>query len=273
MVGFANAKINIGLHILSRRSDGYHDIETVFYPLYGLRDVVEVVQSRSTDIVNTGLVVDVPLEKNLVYRAYKMLKQDYNLGHVMFYLHKVVPMGAGLGGGSSDAAQALVLLNKEFDLGFGDVELHNYARRLGADCSFFIYNKPMIARGIGDVLEPVDLNLENYNIVVVKPVFSIGTAEAYSMVEPRERDISLVELVNRPVEEWRDFVVNDFENALFPKYPQLVEIKQRLYDLGAIYVSLSGSGSAIYGIFNDVVNIEPLEADYQFVWQSKNNQI
>ena len=273
MVGFANAKINVGLHILSRRSDGYHEIETVFYPLYGLRDVVEVVRSTSTYIVNTGLEVDVPLEKNLVYRAYKLLKQDYDLGEVMFYLHKIVPMGAGLGGGSADAAQVLVLLNREFDLGLSDERLHEYARCLGADCSFFIYNKPMIAGGIGDLLEPIELDLENYNIVVVKPRFSIGTAVAYSLMRPQERDVSLRELVSRPVEEWKHIVVNDFEQVLFAHYPELEELKKRLYDMGALYVSLSGSGSAIYGIFNDSINLDTLGQGNEFVWQSKNNQI
>ena len=270
MVGFANAKVNIGLHILSRRSDGYHEIETVFYPIFGLRDVVEIVRSTSVDLVNTGLVVDVPNEKNLILRAYQMLRQDFELPPVMFYLHKVVPMGAGLGGGSADAAVALELLNGEFDLGLEREQLHEYARRLGADCSFFIYNKPMIATGIGDVLKPVDLDLEQYNFVIVKPGFSISTAEAYSLIKPKHRDISLESLISLPLEQWKAAVKNDFERALFPRYPQLARIKQRLYDLGAIYVSLSGSGSAIYGIFNDTINLDPLRSDYEFVWQSKN---
>ncbi len=269
MVGFANAKINIGLHVLSQRSDGYHEIETVFYPLMGLRDVVEIVQSSSTDIVSTGLTMDVPLEKNLIFWAYQMLREDFGLGEVMFYLHKVIPMGAGLGGGSADAAVILELLNKQFNLGLSRESLQRYASRLGADCSFFVYNVPMLASGIGEILKPVDLDLDQFNIVVVKPRFSISTAHAYSLVRSREHEITLSQLISLPVEEWRDSIVNDFEQALFPVYPQLKSLKQRLYDLGAIYVSLSGSGSAIYGIFEEKIELGDLDRDYEFVWQSK----
>ncbi len=273
MVGFANAKINIGLHILSRRDDGYHEIETVFYPVGGLRDVVEVVRSGSVDIVNTGLQVDVLMDKNLVYKAYELLKKDFDLGAVVFYLHKIVPYGAGLGGGSSDAAVVLDLLNREFSLGLDKTMLQEYARRLGADCSFFVYNRPMLATGIGDRLEEIDLDLEDKNIVIVKPGFSISTAEAYSLVKPRHRDVSLRDIVLRPLEEWKDVVVNDFEEALFPRYPELAELKARLYDMGAIYVSLSGSGSALYGIFNQKIDLSVFEKDTEFSWQSKNYEI
>ena len=269
MVGFANAKINLGLHILRRRQDGYHEIETVFYPVRELRDVVEVVPGSSVDLVNTGLAVDVPLEKNLIYKAYQMLKQDFDLPEVMFYLHKQIPMGAGLGGDSADASVVLQLLNKEFDLGLDTGRLHEYARRLGADCSFFLYNEPMIARGIGDELEKVEVDLDAYNIVIVKPGFAISTKEAYSLVRPDRRRQSLSELIALPVEQWKDHVVNDFEQVLFPVYPELQEIKNRLYELGAIYVSLSGSGSAVYGIFNRQINLESLKSKYEFVWQSK----
>ena len=269
MIGFANAKINIGLHILRRLENGYHEIETVFYPLYGLQDVVEIVRSESLDIVNTGLQVDVKIEDNLVIKAYNLLQKDFNLPKVMFYLHKNIPLGAGLGGGSANAVTVLQLLNKEFDLNLPLHLLQLYAKRLGADCSFFLYNNPMIARGLGEKLSEIKLDLEGYNIVVVKPDFSINTAKAYSLSIPKEKNVSLEELVCLPVEKWKQHIINDFEQVLFPLYPELKDIKKVLYDLGALYVSLSGSGSAIYGIFDRAINLEKLSAKYSFVWQSK----
>ncbi len=270
MLGFANAKINLGLHILGRRDDGYHEIETIFYPVYQLRDIVEVVEASSVDIVQTGIELDIPLEKNLVHKAYKLLSEEYNLPPVMFFLHKIIPFGAGLGGGSADAAKTLELLNSYFDLGIGQSQLADYASKLGADCAFFIYNRPMLARGIGNDLLSVDLDLSGYNIVIVKPDFTISTAEAYSLVKPVDHSLSLLDVIKYPVEHWRDYLVNDFERFLFSPYPLLKEIKQILYEKGALYVSLSGSGSAMFAIFDRYVDITDIQDKFPFIWQSKN---
>ncbi len=265
MVGFANAKINIGLQIIGRRSDGYHLINTVMYPLKQLSDVVEIVPSRFTDIVLTGFELQVEPQQNLVFRAYELLRQYFDLSPVTIYLHKNIPHGAGLGGGSSDAATVLKLLNDLFSLGLSISQLENFARQLGADCAFFIKNKPAYARNIGDELSEISLDLSRYNIVVVKPGFEISTAEAYSMVKPRQPGVDLRQAVALPVERWKDLIFNDFEFFLFKKYPELGRIKQDLYRLGALYASLSGSGSAVYGIFDKKIDLSQL--DYAFVWQ------
>ena len=265
MVGFANAKINIGLQIVGRRSDGYHLINTVMYPVGQLADVVEIVPSKFTDIVMTGIELKVKSQQNLAFRAYELLRQWFDLQLVTIYLHKNIPHGAGLGGGSSDAATVLKLLNDLFSLGLSISELENYARQLGADCAFFIKNKPVYATGIGDELSEISLDLSRYNIVVVKPGFEIDTAEAYSMVRPRQPAVDLRQAVALPVERWKDLIFNDFEFFLFKRYPELGRIKQDLYRLGALYASLSGSGSAVYGIFDKKVDLSQL--DYAFVWQ------
>ncbi len=266
MVSFANAKINIGLQIVGKRDDGYHLINTVFYPVRQLTDIVEVIKSNYEDLVQTGYFLNIPKEQNLAYKAYKILADDFNLPPVMIYLHKMIPFGAGLGGGSSDAATVLKLTSELFGLDLPVQKLKEYAARLGADCVFFIENKPSYATGIGDKMEPVKLNLELYNIVIVKPDFSISTKEAYSLVRPSEPQFDLRQIGSLPIEQWKDYVVNDFEKFLFDKYPQLAKIKQELYDLGALYASLSGSGSAVFGIFDYFVDTEKLK--YPFVWQS-----
>ena len=266
MIGFANAKINIGLQIIGRRSDGYHLINTVMYPVREFNDVVEIVPSKSFGLVTTGLPLDVVTEKNLVYKAYQLLKDHYNLPPVNIFLHKIIPYGAGLGGGSSDAAQVILLVNKLFNLGLSTEQMKDFASRLGADCAFFIENTPALATGTGTELTALDLNLDSYNIVILKPDFGISTKEAYSMVKPSEPGFDLAQIAKLPVEKWKDYIVNDFERFLFPKYPVLADIKSRLYDSGALYASLSGSGSALYGIFPDKTDLT-LFGDI-FAWQS-----
>ncbi len=265
MVGFANSKINIGLQIVGRRSDGYHLINTVMYPLKELADVVEIVPSNFTDIVMTGLELDVDRKNNLVFKAYELLARDFGLQPLMFYLHKNIPHGAGLGGGSSDAATVLKLVNNLFSLGLSDSQLEGYARRLGADCAFFIKNQSAYATNIGEQLSEISLDLSRYNIVVVKPNFEISTKQAYSMVEPQKPQVDLRQAVSLPLEQWRDVIFNDFEKFLFKKYPQLQQVKRQLYAMGAVYASLSGSGSAVYGIFEKKIDLTQL--DYPFVWQ------
>ncbi len=264
MIDFANAKINIGLYITEKRKDGYHNIETVFYPI-GLEDVMEILPSRQFELTETGLATGVSYHKNLVYKAYEMLKEDYGISPVKVYLHKNIPSGAGLGGGSSDAARMLVMLNNLFELGLSKNCLKNYARRLGADCAFFIDNKPVLAKEKGDVFEKIDLDLSQYRFVVVKPGFSVSTPEAYSLVKPQKHNVSLKNAVKKDITKWKDLVVNDFEEFLFPKYPYLKQIKDFLYDKGALYASMTGSGSALFGIYpGDYDNFD--DFDFDFFW-------
>ena len=246
MITFPNAKINLGLHVKEKRRDGYHELETAFYPI-GIYDALELVPGKETQMHISGLEVE---GENLCMSAYRALKQDFNLTDVEIYLHKNIPMGAGLGGGSADAAFFLNMLNKEANLGLSKSDLHNYARRLGADCSFFIQNKPCLAYGIGDVLQALDLDLSAYQIQVVYPGIAIPTAEAYAGVDIGQAEIPLEEVLRHPVEDWKYLLKNDFEKSVFKRHPILKQTKSELYAQGALYASMSGSGSALYGLFN-----------------------
>lgn len=261
MIRFPNAKINLGLNITRRRADGYHDIETVFYPI-GWKDALEIVpsaqQKEGCSYQGSGLVIDCPPEKNLVLKAYSLLNKEFPLPPVDVYLHKVIPFGAGLGGGSSDAASMLLLLNEWAGLGLSLDQLAGYASKLGADCSFFIYNKPLFAHGIGNLFEPVQLSLTGYYLALVKPPVFVSTAEAYASVNPTLPEVSLKELLKMPVNEWKGKVVNDFEQSVFERYPLIAEIKEQLYAKGALYASMSGSGSSVFGLFLDKPDINGL---------------
>ncbi len=261
MIRFPNAKINIGLNITRRRADGYHDIETVFYPI-GWKDALEIVPSEQSNegcsYHGSGLNIDCSPEKNLVFKAYALLKNDFPLPPVDIYLHKVIPYGAGLGGGSSDAASMLLLLNEWANLGLTLDELAVYASKLGADCSFFIYNKPLFAQGIGNLFEPLELSLAGYYLVLVKPPVFVSTAEAYASVTPTLPEVSLKELLKMPVREWKGRVNNDFEESVFARSPLIREIKEQLYLSGALYASMSGSGSSVYAIFAQEPDIKYL---------------
>ncbi|MFV0593317.1 MAG: 4-(cytidine 5'-diphospho)-2-C-methyl-D-erythritol kinase [Draconibacterium sp.] len=248
MISFPNAKINIGLNVVSKRADGYHNLETVFYPVK-LTDALEVVESDKPRFSASGLPIDGMPENNLVFKAYHLLQQKFDLPPVHLHLHKIIPFGAGLGGGSADAAFTLKMLNEYFSLGLNDDQLEKYAAKLGADCPFFIRNKPVFAHGIGDQFEPLDLDLSAYEIVILKPEFSVGTADAYRNIVPQKSDFDLRDLAGLPIEEWRTFIKNDFEKSVFPHYPQVESLKNLLYGNGALYASMSGSGSAVYGIF------------------------
>lgn len=250
MITFPNAKINLGLNIVERRPDGYHNIETVFYPL-PLTDVLEIVPaSGETTLTCYGNAVDCPVEKNLVMRAYRMMQERYDLPPVAMYLYKHIPDGAGLGGGSSDAAHALLMLNKLFDLKLSDTDLASMAVTLGADCAFFIYNRPMLATGIGDVMSPVEVSLQGKTLLLVKPPVGVDTRTAYSRVVPAPATVNLMTTVFQPVETWDGLLVNDFEPSVFAVLPQLWLIKANLLDAGALYAAMSGSGSTVFGIFN-----------------------
>lgn len=251
MITFPNAKINLGLNIVERRPDGYHNIETVFYPV-PLTDVLEIVpvDRGETSLTCYGNPVDCPPDKNLVMKAYRLLQARYNLPPVAMHLYKHIPDGAGLGGGSSDAAHAMVMLNKMFELGVADAELAQMAASLGADCAFFIYNRPMLATGIGDVMSPIDVNLAGNTLLLVKPAAGVDTRTAYSRVVPAPSTMSLQGIISQPVESWDGLLVNDFEPSVFAALPQLWLIKAGLIDAGARYAAMSGSGSTIFGIFD-----------------------
>lgn len=263
MIKFPNAKINLGLNIVNRRTDGYHDIETVFYPI-ALQDVVEIVPAKSNESTLTtyGREINCPVEKNLVMKAYRALEKDFNLPPVDIYLHKNIPDGAGLGGGSSDAASVMLILNDMFELNIPKAELATRAARLGADCAFFIYNSPMMATGIGDILSPLEVPLHGMTLLLVKPDVSVPTAEAYSKVTPKPSDTPLPEILNLPVDKWRDSLKNDFEPSVFYAHPELAQIKAQIYESGAIYASMSGSGSSIFGIFDCANMAEKAKAQF-----------
>lgn len=252
MIYFPNAKINIGLDILRRRDDGYHDISTVMYPI-GWCDVLELVPGKGdrTTLAVSGNGVACPVEKNLVMKAVRLLESMTDVPPTDIYLHKIIPDGAGMGGGSSDAAFALRGLNELYSLGLGKDALAELASRLGADCPFFIYNEPMLAEGIGERLSKMSLDLSGCGIVVVKPGFSISTAEAYGGVKPMVPERHLTERLGEEMHRWRGTVVNAFTIHLAKKYTEISEITERLLESGALYASMTGSGSAVYGIFEN----------------------
>ena len=255
MITFPNAKINLGLNIVEKRPDGYHNLETLFYPI-ALQDILEITPRKGDSAEKYTLTMyDAPfdgnIDDNLVIKAYNVLAADYTLPSLDFFLYKKVPTGAGLGGGSADAAFALKMINDLAGLSLGDDELEKYAARIGADCAFFVRNKPAFATGIGNILTPTEVSLAGYTIVLVKPEIHISTKDAYAQVTPMRPEILITEIVKRPIAEWRSLLVNDFEKSVFAKYPEVAAIKEKLYELGAEYASMSGSGSAFFGIFKE----------------------
>ncbi|MGO1786020.1 MAG: 4-(cytidine 5'-diphospho)-2-C-methyl-D-erythritol kinase [Sphingobacterium sp.] len=249
MLKFAHAKINIGLHVIARRSDGYHELETVFYPIK-LYDAVEVLPAKMPSIQVAG--VDLVADKNLCMQAYEMLQEDMAVPAAGIHLLKHIPIGAGLGGGSSDATATLHLLNQMFSLNLNNEQLFTYAKKLGADCPFFLSHQAMYAEGTGTDLMPLNLNLDAYHIVVVKPNIHISTAEAYAGVEPKPADIDLRQATGLPIQEWKFLIENDFERSIFARHPEIAELKTMFYETGAIYASMSGSGSAVFGVFDSL---------------------
>jgi len=257
MICFPNAKINLGLQVVSKRTDGYHNIETVFYPV-GLCDALEIVPANEgkTTFTQTGIQVDGNPEDNLVMKVFSLLKKDFDLPEVAIYLRKQIPPGAGLGGGSSDAAFMIKLLNNFAGLNLSVEQMEVYAGRIGADCPFFIHNKPVFAEGIGNIFSPVAVSLENYSIAIAKPPFSVSTKEAYAQVTPQPSATPLKDIIHLPVTEWKNQLTNDFEKGVFALHPEIAELKQKMYAEGAIYASMSGSGSAVFGIFDKAVKLE-----------------
>ena len=263
MISFPIAKVNLGLNVVARRPDGYHNLQTVFYPV-PIKDVLEIYPMAQDfpsevdcDIKVTNIHVEGDEQRNLVVRAYNLLKQDFPaLPRLHAHLYKGIPTQAGMGGGSSDASAMLLLLDEQFNLGLTEQQLIDYAAKLGADCPFFIMNRPAYAEGIGERLTPIDLSLKGWYMAVVRPDIPVPTKEAFARITPQMPQKCCKEIVMQPIETWKDELVNDFEASVFAVHPELADIKVQLYQLGAVYAAMSGSGSALFGLFKEPVDIE-----------------
>ena len=269
MICFPNTKINLGLHIVEKRNDGFHNIETVFYPI-GWKDVIEVIENENwnenndkCELIEYGKKIDGDSSQNIIVKAYHLIQSKFNIPPVQVYIYKNIPMGAGLGGGSSDAAFFIKLLNEKFELNLNKEQLIEIASELGSDCAFFIKNKPVFAFEKGNKFKNCAIDLSGYTIITVYPNIHSNTQLAYSRVSPKKPLVSLEEIIsNVKPENWKSVLVNDFEPSVFYHFPEIKKLKDKLYDLGAIYSSLSGSGSAVYGIFEknnlpDLIKIKP----------------
>lgn len=268
MILFPNAKINLGLNIVRKRPDGYHDIETLFYPVKGLCDILEVVatdgERNTIEFNQTGLGIDCDTESNLCVKAYRLFAQHYGMPHVKMHLHKLIPMGAGLGGGSADVVFTLKALNTFLKEPLGEDRLGALAIELGSDCPFFLWNTPAIGRGRGELLDLVDINLDGYWVLLVNPGIHVSTKEAYEGCRSKPWEIPIGKVLSMPINAWRDVLQNDFEPTVFAKYPTIAMVKEELYRMGAIYASMSGSGSTVYGLFKNKPNIPPTISNYYF---------
>ena len=266
MITFPNAKINLGLHITSKRKDGYHDIETCMVPI-PLCDALEMVLDKKPSWNSSGLAIPGDPKDNLILKAEKLIRKDFQgLPNLSIHLHKNIPMGAGLGGGSADGAFALQLMNNLFDLHLDNFFLEEYAAQLGSDCPFFIENTPKIARGRGEILEPIDLSLKGRYLVLINPGIHVGTKEAYAGVTPAPPKVKLEEvLADRS--QWKSELVNDFEESIFKNHPEIAEIKEKMYSAGAYYAAMSGSGSSVFGLFEEKPENLSVKSDY-FIFES-----
>lgn len=271
MLEFPNAKINIGLSIIRRREDGFHDLESLFYPV-GMSDILEFIsEPTSSDpagyrFKNSGILLTDPVEKNLCIQAYRLVKKQYAIPSLQIHLHKVIPPGSGLGGGSSNGAFMIRMLSKAFGLGMSEEKMEEMAAELGSDCPFFIRNQPAFATGRGENLLPVEPFLSGYHLVVVHPGIPIKTSEAYSRVTPSGMGTGLFDAIRLPIHEWKYTIRNDFEEQILLDHPEIGKLKELLYRSGALYSSLSGSGSAVYGIFDKAVSLNRIPSEY-FTWQ------
>ncbi|MFY9465640.1 MAG: 4-(cytidine 5'-diphospho)-2-C-methyl-D-erythritol kinase [Sediminibacterium sp.] len=254
MVVFPNCKINLGLHITGKRADGYHELETVFYPVQ-LKDVLEVVHATAGEqahitFTSSGLPIPGDTANNLCTIAYQLLKKDFpGLPSIRMHLHKIIPMGAGLGGGSADGAFALKLLNEKFQLGLNTAQLIHYAALLGSDCPFFILNQPCYGTGRGEILTPVQLDLSDYRFVLIHPGIHVSTKWAFEQLTPAKAPRPITDILQQPIAEWKQELLNDFEFPILKAYPEIAAIKQALYSDGALYAGMSGSGSTVFGIY------------------------
>lgn len=268
MLTFPNAKINLGLNVVNKRPDGYHNIETLFYPI-PVRDALEVIPRGDKDVFHAeGIPVEAAPADNLVMRALRLLQETYEIPPLEIYLLKSIPFGAGLGGGSSDAAFMLKLVNTLCELRITDERLEELAASIGADCPFFIRNTPVFATGIGNIFTPVELSLKGYHLCLVKPDIMVSTPEAYARVIPQTPTVNLKEIIQTPVDQWYKTMVNDFEASVFSRYPRIGQIKESFYQSGALYASMSGSGSSVFALYAESPDID-LQKQYPdcFVWQ------
>lgn len=263
MITFPNAKINLGLNITSKRPDGYHEISSCFLPI-DWKDALEAVPAKKFKFTSTGLDIPGDPNQNLSVKAYEMLRADFGIEPVDMHLHKVIPMGAGLGGGSADGAFCLKLLNDLFDLNISTDKLEGYAKELGADCPFFIKNTPRLVAGIGEVFEDITLDLTGYHVVVVYPKIHVNTGMAFSKMTPKEPDNSVKEKLLNDIKDWKNQLVNDFEKPVFEMHPEIKQIKKEMNQFGALYASMSGSGSSVYGIYPNETDLS-FTSDY-LVW-------
>ena len=257
MINFPIAKINLGLNVVSKRDDGYHNLETVFYPV-PIKDALEVFPMEDgfpsdvrCDLKVTNLFIDGDEQKNLVVKAYNMIAQDYELPRVHVHLYKHIPTQAGMGGGSSNCAYMIRLLNEMFSLGMSDEKMIGYAARLGADCAFFIKAQPAYAEGIGEKLQPISIDLSGCKMLVVRPNIPVSTKEAFSLITPQVPKKNCLDIVRQPIETWKDELVNDFERSVFAIHPEIGRLKEMMYEQGAVYAAMSGSGSSVFGLFSD----------------------
>ncbi len=273
MIAFPNAKINLGLHILNRRTDGFHNIESVLFPI-GLSDRLELIEAPDGKYAFSSSGIQIPSDgkPNLCEQAFWLMHQEFRIPQVHLHLHKVVPAGSGLGGGSADAAFTLKMLNEKFSLGLNSSDLELLAAQLGSDCPFFIRNEPMLATGRGEILQPISLSLKGLHLLLIRPRLHISTAKAYAGVKPAQPASSVAEILAQPLHTWKNELKNDFEESLFSKHPLLGKIKTKLYSQGAIYAAMSGSGSAIFGLFEKkpAENLKQAFHD-SFIWHEELN--
>ncbi len=268
MISFPNAKINLGLYVIEKRSDNYHNLVSCFYPV-SLQDALEILPAEKLTLEIKGLQIDAAIQENLCYKTYQLLSRDFALPPVRIILLKNIPMGAGLGGGSANVAFLIKMLNEYFNLGLNSQQMQVYASRLGSDCAFFIENTPKICFLKGDVFEATSLNLKGRKIMIVYPRFAISTAEAYKGIKPKPITFDLRNSIeNSPLREWKNWLKNQFEEHLFEKYPILSEIKAQLYTQGALYASMTGSGSAVYGIFDSLPCSFPYSERF-WIWKGE----
>ena len=265
------AKINLGLNVVEKRPDGYHNLETVFYPVQ-IEDALEVYpmdpefpSEYDCDLKVTNITIDGDEQRNLVVRAYNLLKADFpTLPRIHAHLYKGIPTQAGMGGGSSDCGFMITLLNQMFNLGLTDQQMIDYAARLGADCAFFILNRPCYAEGIGEKLQPIDLDLKGWYLSLVRPDIPVSTREAFALIKPHHPEVNCREVVKQPVESWRGALVNDFEGSVFAVHPELGAVKDRLYELGATYAAMSGSGSTLFALSRQPLNLDEFNSEGTF---------
>jgi 4-diphosphocytidyl-2-C-methyl-D-erythritol kinase len=248
MITFPQCKINLGLNIHFKRADNYHEVSTVMYPI-PLKDILEIVRHETFQFTQSGMPIPGKLTDNLCVKAYQLLHREFDIPPVHAHLYKNIPMGGGLGGGSADGTYMLKLLNDEFELGLATAELQDYAAQLGSDCPFFVREEPQLATGRGELLKPININLEGYYLYLINDGTHISTQEAFANVSPRQPERSLDEIISLPIDQWKAHLHNQFEESVFPLYPHLERIKNQLYDAGAIYASMSGSGATLFGLF------------------------